>query len=177
MSKYGFEAQEKAYDLHIMQQLPFGTVIKRMREEYPTFSKGTLTKWRSCNKLDWAGRYSKHCQALVRQNEKNALVHLKPIADTVTEMREKVYKKIIEALDNTENVITEKNIGKVIAGFSRLVDQELLLTGGKKDDAPMRQVVMILINVIENDPNMGPLFKVHKAGIIDAVFEEIKGDS
>ena len=45
MKKYTEEAKEKAYEFFKIQGLSFLKVIEKMREEYPTFSKGTLTKW------------------------------------------------------------------------------------------------------------------------------------
>jgi hypothetical protein len=172
MAKYGPDAQETAYQLMMIQQKPFPEVIKIMRETYPTFSKGTLTKWRNDVMLDWAGRYEKHRSAIAAKTDKELARQVKPILGTIQELREKVFTQLVEYLEG-KNIITDKNVAHVLASFVKLGDLEFKMTGGAQPSTPVSQVVKVLIMVIEKNPNIGPVFRAHKDEIIDAVFEEI----
>lgn len=174
MGKYGAEAQEKAYELMMVQQLSFMEVIQRMREEYPTFSKGTLTKWKNSQKLDWEGRYQKYCDKLAEVSDKERLKKVKPIVQAVEEIRDGVYNQLVTALKSESTVITEKNIGLVLTAFARMGELEYKMKGGKRSYTPMKQVIGIIFMALEKNPNVGPVITAYKKEIEEAIFEEIQ---
>ena len=174
MKKYTEEAKEKAYEFFKIQGLSFLKVIEKMREEYPTFSKGTLTKWKNDPELDWNGRHRKFCQALAVKRDEERLKQFKPILRTIQDIREKVYDQLITALGKGE-VVNDKNIVYVLSSFVKMAEMESKLTGGGKTVTPVIEVVMVILTVLERDPHFGPLLKTHKNTIEDAIFEEIKG--
>lgn len=168
MSKYGAEIQEKAYDLFMIQQLSFMDVIRKMH-----ISKGTLTKWKNDPKLDWEGRYSKHCEAIAEKNDAERIKKIKPILYTIQDIREKVYNELITFLEKGDT-ITDKNLGLVLSSFVKMGDLEYRISGGNRAMTPVRQVINVLIMVLEKNPNVGPVIAAHKSEIEEAIFEEIK---
>ena len=56
-----------------------------------------------------------------------------------------------------------------------MAEMESKLTGGGKTVTPVKEVVMVILTVLDRDPHFGPLLKTHKNTIEDAIFEEIKG--
>jgi hypothetical protein len=174
MAKYGAEAQEKAYELMMIRQLPFMDVVRQMREEYPTFAKGTLTKWKNDVRLDWAGRYERHRRAIAEKSDAERVKQIKPVLHTIQDIRESVYNQLVEFLKG-KRVITDKNVGLVLSSFVKLSDLEYKMTGGRRTSTPVNQVVQILIMVLEKNKNVGPVIKAHRNEIIEAVFEEISG--
>ena len=174
MKKYTEDAKEKAYEFFKIQGLSFLKVIEKMREEYPTFSKGTLTKWKNDPVLDWNGRHRKFCQALTEQKDKELLKQFKPILRTIQDIREKVYDQLIKVL-NKGDVVNEKNIGYVLSSFVKMGELEHKMTGGHQTAPPVKQVINVILMVLERDPHFGPLLKMHKNTIEDAIFKEIKG--
>jgi len=172
MAKYGPEAQEKAYELLMIRRLPFLTAIERMREEYPTFSRGTLTKWKNSAELNWEGRYRAYCEEIQRKTDKELVKQFTPVLKTIQEIREKVYEKLVAFLEGSD-VITDKNVAHVLSSFVKMGELEHKLTGGGSTGAPVKNVVNILLMVIEKNPKVGPMFKAYRQEIIDAVFEEL----
>jgi len=177
MAKYKAEAQEKAYDLKMIQQFSFLEVWKRMREEYPTFSKGTLTKWMNDPNLDWEERYNKYCRALATKNDEKRVKQIVPIVTAIEDIRDKVYNNLVTFLGTENVVITEKNIGLVLSSFVKMGDLEYKIKGGSHSTTPVKQVINVLIMVLEKNPNVGPVIKAHKQEIEEAIFEEIKRGS
>ncbi|MBA7529774.1 hypothetical protein ES705_21973 [subsurface metagenome] len=168
--KYGAEAQEKAYQLFKIQQLPFDMVIKKMREEYPTFSKGTLTKWRKV--LAWDDRYGNFCKDLAAINDKELVKKIKPIVYAIESIREEVYDKLIDCLKK-KDIVTEKNFGYVLAAFVRMGELEYKMKGGRQSLPPVKQVVNVILMALEKNPVVGPIIAANKSQIEDAIFEEI----
>jgi len=173
MAKYGHEAKEKAYELWYIQRLPFTKVIARMREEYPTLAYNTLTKWSKDRRLAWDIRYDEYCRTLERQADKKRVKEMVPIVTAIEEIREKVYNQLVSCLEKNADVVTEKNIGLVLASFVRLGELEYRMKG-KSSDTPYKKVINVLILALEKNPNIGPLIKAHKNEIVDAIIEEIK---
>jgi len=176
MAKYNAEAQEKAYDLRMIQQLSFLEVWRKMREKYPTFSKGILTKWLNDPNLDWEGRYNEYCRAIVKKNDEERVKQIVPIVTAIEDIRDKVYNKLVTFLGAEKTVITEKNIGLVLSSFVKMGDLEYKIKGGKHSMTPVKQVINVIIMALEKNPNIGPVIKAHRGEIVDAVFEEIKGE-
>ena len=172
--KYGAEAHEKAYELMMVQHLPFTDVIRKMREQYTTFSKGTLTKWKNSPKMDWEGRYQKYCDKLAEKSDKERLKKIKPIVEAIEEIRDGVYNQLVNALKSESTVITEKNIGLVLTAFARMGELEYKMKGGKRSYTPMKQVIGIIFMALEKNPNVGPIITSYKKEIEEAIFEEIQ---
>ena len=177
MAKYNSEAQEKAYDLKMIQQLSFLEVWRKMREEYPTFSKGILTKWLNDPNLDWECRYNAYCRTIVEKNDKERVKQIVPIVTAIEDIRDKVYNKLVTFLKTENIVITEKNIGLVLSSFVKMGDLEYKIKGGGNSITPVKQVINVLIMVLEKNPNIGPIIKAHKHEIEEAIFAEIKSGS
>jgi len=175
MSKYKAEVQEKAYELFMIQQLSFTEVMKRMREGYPTFAKNTLTKWKNDSKLGWAGRYDQYCRALAEKSDKERIKKIKPIVEVIEDIRDKIYERLLTALKR-DNIVTEKNIGLVLSAFVRMSDLEYKMKGGRQFQTPAKQVINIILAVLEKNPRVGPAIKASKREIVDAIFEEIEGE-
>lgn len=174
MSKYGAEVQEKAYELYMVQQLSFLDTLKKMREEYPKFSKGTLTKWKNDPVLEWEGRYAKYARELAEKNDIERAKKITPILHTIQDIREQVYLKLIDFLEKSD-VITDKNIGHVLSSFVKMGELEYKMTGGTQSGTPVKQVINVLLMVIEKNPNVGPVFKAYKSEIENSVFKMIQG--
>ncbi|OPL13696.1 MAG: hypothetical protein AVO39_10180 [delta proteobacterium MLS_D] len=174
MGKYKAEVKEKAYELFMIQQMPFLRVVDMMKQDYPTFSKGTLTKWKNDPKLDWEGRYQTYCTAIAIRNDAELAKKTRPILDTLRITRQKVFEEIKDLFDDKTRVINEKNIGLVLSSFVRMCDLEVKMTGGAQNQTSAAQIVQVIIMVLEKDPNVGPVLTAHKTNIVDAIFEEIK---
>ena len=175
MSKCPPEVREKAYDLFMIQQLPYEEAVRKMREEYPTFAKNNLTKWKNDPELNWEGRYKEYCKALAIKSDKERVKKIKPMVYCIEEIRDKLYDQLIAFLEKGD-CLTVKNIGLVLTAFVRLGDLEYKMKGGRHSMTPVQQVINIIIMALEKNPNVGPVIKAHKHEIIDAVFEEIKGE-
>ena len=176
MAKYGPEVQEKAFELFKIQGLPFMQVIKEMRKEYPTFCKGILTKWKNDTVLDWEGRYYRHCQTIAKKNDEERVKQFKPVLQTIQDIREEVYNQLVDFLKKQKGVITDTNIGHVLSSFVKLGELEYKMTGGGQTMTPVKQVINVLLLVIEKNPNVGPVFQAYKHEIEEAVFEMLKSE-
>ena len=179
MGKYGAEAQEKAYELFMMQRKPFQEVMRQMKAEFPSFSKGTLTKWINDKGLDWSGRYRKYCDALAEKNDAVRVKAITPMITAVQDIREETYKQIMKILEKTnekeETLVSEKNLANVLKAFAELAQIELRMTGSGSR-TPVNQVINVIFMVIENDPNIGPVFKQYKNKLQSAIIAEIEGE-
>lgn len=177
MSKYGAEVQEKAYELLMIQQLPFQKAMRRMRDEYPTFSGGTLSRWKNDPVLNWEGRYRNYCDKLAERNDLERLRRIKPIVHAVQEIRDDVYNQLVRYMKilvtKKENSINEKNLAQVLTAFSRLVEIEYQMTGGDKSPNQIKNVINIIFIALEKNPTVGPVIRAHKTEIEEAIFEMI----
>jgi len=176
MSKCPPEVKERAFELFMIQQLPYEETIRRMREEFPKFAKNNLTKWKNDPELNWEGRYKKYCKALAVKSDKERVKKIKPMVEAIEEIRDKVYDQLITCLKK-DDLITDKNIGLVLSAFARLGGLEYKMKGKKHSAAPIRQVINVLIMVLEKNPNVGPVIAAHKHEIEEAIFEEIKSET
>lgn len=185
MGKHAIEVLERAYELYMVQQTPHHKAVAMLRQEFGTFSSGTLTKWSHDEGLDWAGRYAKYRLALEREADKHRARDITPIATAIQEIREDTYQQLriilklgeMDENGNTKNPIDSKNIGKVLEAFVKLADLEMKRVGnGRKNQIAVVQVVMVIFDVIEKTPGVGPVFAAHRQQITDAIFEEMKDE-
>jgi hypothetical protein len=183
MGKHPVEVQERAYELHMVQQIPYQKVVKILKEEFGSFAWGTLVKWRHNTDLDWEGRYREYCKNVAAATDKALVKKITPITTCIQEIREDTYQQLKTlltlGLQDKDGypvpIIDAKNLGQVLQGFTRLVDLEMRRMGdGKTQQAGIVQVINVIFTVIENTPGVGPVFKAHRKQITDAVYEEIK---
>lgn len=185
MGRHGVEVQERAYDLYMVQRMPFRQVVQALRAEYGTFSGGTLTKWSHDPALDWDGRYAEYRLALEKKADKLRVKEITPIATAIQEIREDTYQQLrlilklgeVDENGNTKNPIDSKNLGKVLEAFVKLADLEIKKIGdGRKNQVAVIQVITVIFDVIEKTPGLGPVFSAHRQQITEAIFEEIKSE-
>ena len=174
MPRYDADVQEKAYQLHMVQQLTIRETVETLRQERPSFSQGRLSKWKADPVMDWDGRYQRYLRAVQEKTDKALVKKITPIVTVIQDIREKVYDALKNV--NYSKLLDEKSIGPVLSAFVKLGDLELKLTGGKKDVTPVTQVVHMLLIVLERDPVLGPLLSKRKMEISEAVFEMIEED-
>ena len=176
MAKYGHEVKEEAYVLWYIQQLPFTTVLKKMREKYPHLAKNTLTNWRKDTNLAWDIRYDEYCRTLQQIADEERVKEMVPIVTAIEDIRDKVYNKLVTFLNAAEGtaVITDKNFGFVLSSFAKLGELENKMKGKGSPATPVKQVINVVIMALEKNPNVGPLIKAHKHEIEEAIIEQIK---
>jgi len=173
--KFNAEAQEQAYDLMMVQQMPFTTVVKRMREIYGKFAAGTLSKWKNDTALDWEGRYRKYCEELAAKNDKLRVKEITPMISAIQEIRENIFKQLVTVFEEGNKKITTKNLGSVLLAFTKLADLEYRMSGrGKGNQEPIQKVVNMIFMVLENNPNIRPVIQAHKHELVEAITMQIE---
>lgn len=183
MGKHPLAVQERAYELYMVQRLPFQRVVQMLRSEFGSFSGGTLTKWSHDERLDWDGRYAEYRLQVAKEADKKRVKEITPIATAIQEIREDTYQQLKTILKlgepdengDVRNPIDSKNLGQVLQAFTRLVDLEMRRVGdGKTPQVGVVQVINVIFQVIEKTPGVGPVFSAHRKEIAEAVFEEIE---
>jgi hypothetical protein len=185
LGKHSVEVQERAYDLYMVQRTPFHRVVQMLRDEFGSFSSGTLTKWSHDADLDWDGRYAEYRLRVAQEADKRRVKDITPIATAIQEIREDTYQQLRIILQlgepdkdgNVKSPIDSKNLGKVLEAFVKLADLEMRRIGdGRRNQVGVVQVITVIFDVIEKTPGVGPVFAAHRQQITEAIFEEIKSE-
>jgi hypothetical protein len=171
--KHTIEIKERAYDLMMLQGMTLEETVRTLRANGVRIAAATLHRWRNDTAMGWEGRYRTHCEEIARRSDRERVKQFKPIVSTIQDVRDRVYNKLITALDATTNVITDKNFAHVLSSFVKLAELEHQTTGGGGSGAPVQQVITVILAVLERNPNVGPVITRHKGEIVDAVFEEL----
>lgn len=175
MPKYDADVQEKAYQLHMIEQKTIKDTVAIMKHEHPAFSHNPLLRWKASPVLDWDGRYQRYIRAAQDKTDKALMKKITPIINVIQEIREQTYLVLREVIRRES--VTEKNLGPVLMAFVKMGELEFKMTGGSKSNTPINHVVNMLIMVLEKDPVLGPLLSTRKIEISEAVFEMITSEN